>query len=119
MGVFTLCGLLAILGSGGITSILVIAAKMWATKAPSKGIDASTSTEELVTSNAARSFKSAMLSFRDKRARWEWPRRTVPLGRQARRARAWGLPEGQAGWGECRGRCKSGTASLPRKMEDV
>jgi hypothetical protein len=92
MGVFTLCGLLATLGWGGIASILVVAAKAWATKPPNKGMDSSTSTGELVGSDAARPLKSAMLSFMDERARWEWPRRTVPLGRRARRARACGIP---------------------------
>ncbi len=65
------------------------------------------------------SFKPATLSFRDERARWEWPKRTVPLDRRASRARAWGIPEGQAGWGECSRRDGSGTDSLPRRMEDV
>jgi hypothetical protein len=83
LGVFTLCGLLAMLGWGGITSILVVTAKAWTTKLPSKGMDVSTSTGELAGDNAAQPFKPATLSFRDERARWEWPRRTVPLGQRA------------------------------------
>ncbi len=87
------------LGWGGVTSILVIMAKVWTAKTPSKGTDVSTSTGELATGNTARLFEPATLSFGDDWARWEWPRRMVPLGRRARRAYAWGIPEGQAGWG--------------------
>jgi hypothetical protein len=54
IGVFTLCGLLATLGWGGVTSILVITAKAWTAKLSEKGTDASTNTEELVGSNAPR-----------------------------------------------------------------
>jgi hypothetical protein len=97
MGVFTLCRLLAALGWGGVTSILVNTAKAWTTKTPSKSTDVSTSTGELAAGNTARSFKPATLSFRNERARWKWPRRTVPLGRRARRACAWGIPVGQVG----------------------
>jgi hypothetical protein len=44
MGVFTLCGLLALLGCGGMTSMLDIMAKAWTTKTHSKSTDMSTST---------------------------------------------------------------------------
>jgi hypothetical protein len=119
MEVFTLCGLLAALGWGGVTSILVVMAKAWTTKPPSQGADVSTSRGELTAGSRVRPFKPGTLSFRDEWARWEWPRRTVPLARRARRAHVWGIPEGQAGWGECSQRDGSGTASLPRRMEDV
>jgi hypothetical protein len=119
MGIFTLSGLLATLGWGGVTSMLVISAKEWTTKPPKENSEASTSTEGLGNNNATRQFKPTMLSFRDERARWEWPRRTVPLGRRARRARAWGIQEGQASWGECDGQRQWRTASLPRRLEEV
>jgi hypothetical protein len=66
--VFTLCGLLAALGWGGVTSILVVTAKAWTTKPPSKVADESTST--VPADGATRPFKPATLSFRDKRTRW-------------------------------------------------
>jgi hypothetical protein len=115
MGVFTLCGLLVALDWGGVTSILVATAKAWTTKPLNKG----TSTGELSAGNAMSPFKPATLSFRDERPRWERPRRATPAGRRARRARAWGIPEGQAGLGECSQREGSGSASLPRRMEYV
>ncbi len=68
-----------------MTSILVITAKAWTTKPPKMGTDVSTSTAGLVGGDTACLFKPATLSFRDERARWEWPRRTVP---------AWGILEG-------------------------
>jgi hypothetical protein len=43
MGVFALCGLLAALGWGGVTSTLIIAARACTTKPPSEAADASTS----------------------------------------------------------------------------
>jgi hypothetical protein len=102
-----------------VTSILVILAKTWKTKLLKESSDASTSTEGLGSNSATLQIKPATLSFRDERAMWEWPRRTVPLGRRARRARAWGIPEGQASWGECNGQREWRTASLPRRMEEV
>jgi hypothetical protein len=119
MGIFTLCGLLVTLGWGRVTSMLVISAKAWTTKPPKENSDASTSTEGLGNNNVTRQFKPTMLSFRDERARWEWPRRTVSLGRRARRTRAWGIQERQASWGECNGQREWKTASLPRRMEEV
>jgi hypothetical protein len=97
MGVFTLCGLLAALGWGGLTGILVITTKAWTTRPPSEATDTSTSTEEAAPGGPVCPLKQAALSFRDERARWEWPRRTAPAGRRARRARAWENPKGQAG----------------------
>ncbi len=103
-----------------MTSILVVTAKAWSTKPPYKGTDLSTSTGELAAGSTTRSFKPATLSFRDERARWEWPRRTVPLGRRARRAVhgafrrgrpsggsvadaiGWGQPACQEEWKICR-----------------
>jgi hypothetical protein len=84
MWVFNLCGLLAALGWGGVTSTLVVTARAWMTKPPSKGADVSTSMGKMTASSTMRPFKPATLSFRDERAKWEWPRRTVPLCRQAR-----------------------------------
>jgi hypothetical protein len=71
-----------------MTSILVITAKAWTMKPPNKGADVNTSTEEIAPGNTPRPFKPQVLSFRDERMRWEWPRRTIPAGRRARRARA-------------------------------
>jgi hypothetical protein len=82
MGVFTLCRLLAALGWGDVTSILVVTAKAWTTKPPSKGADVSNSTGELEAGSTTRPLKPATLSFWEEWARWEWPRRTVPLGRR-------------------------------------
>ncbi len=47
MGVFTLCGFLASLGSGGVTSVLVVTARVWPTEGPAHSEDASTSMSEL------------------------------------------------------------------------
>jgi hypothetical protein len=44
MGVFRLCGVLATLGWGGITSILVMTAKAWTTKPIKESLDVSTNT---------------------------------------------------------------------------
>jgi hypothetical protein len=101
MGMFTLCGVLTTLRWGGVTSLLIITTKAWTTKPLKENLNASTNTETLSSRGASRLLKPTSVSFRDERARWEWPRRTVPVSRRVRRARAWGVNYGQAGWGEC------------------
>jgi hypothetical protein len=119
MGVFTLCGVLAALVWGGVTSILVVTARAWRKKPPSEEIDVSTSTDEVAPSGLVRPLKLVVLSFRDERMRWEWPKRMTSVDRSTRRARAWESPRGQASWGECIRREGSVPAGLPRRMEEV
>ncbi len=88
-------------------------------QAPKESSDASTNTNMLDSHGASRPFKPALVSFRDERARWEWLRRAVPLYMRARRARAWGINDGQASWGECNRQQEQRTASLARRMEVV
>ncbi len=68
-GVFTLCGLLAALGWGGVTITLVIAARACTAKPPSEAVDASTSTDEVVPGSLSRPPKMAVLSFGDERTK--------------------------------------------------
>jgi hypothetical protein len=70
MGVFTLCGVLATLGWGGVTSILVITAKAWTTKPSKESSDASTITDMPSRHGVSRPLKPSAVTFRDKRARW-------------------------------------------------
>jgi hypothetical protein len=84
MGVFTLCGFLATLGWGGMTSILVLTAKVWPMKPVKECRDASTNTGVLGSRGRSRSLKPAEVSLREGRVRWEWPRRATPAGRQIR-----------------------------------
>jgi hypothetical protein len=119
MGVFTLFGVLAALVWGGVTSILVVTPRAWTIKPPSEAIDASTSTDEVAPSGLVRPLKPAVLSFRDERMRWEWPKRMTSVDRSTRRARAWENPRAQASWGECIRREGSVPAGLPRRMEEV
>jgi hypothetical protein len=118
MGVLTLCSVLVALGWGSMTSILVITAKAGMTKSSSKATDACTSTEETAPGSPMRTLKPAVLSFRDERTRWEWPRRPTPAGRRARRARVWGVL-GQADWRECVRQEESEAAGLPKTVEEV
>jgi hypothetical protein len=99
--------------------MLVITAKAWATKPIKESLDASANMETLSNRGTNRLLKPATVSFRDERTRWEWPRRTVPVGRQVRRTRAWSVDDGQAGWGECIGHQESRAASLPRRSEEM
>ncbi len=119
MGVFTLCGALATLSWGGVTSMLVMTAKAWATKPIKESLDESTNTETLSNNGTNRLLKPATVSFRDKRTRWEWPRRTVPVGRWVKRMRAWSVDDVQAGWGRCIGHQESRAASLSRRSEEM
>jgi hypothetical protein len=79
VGVFTLCRVLAVLGWGGVTSVLVTTAKIWPTSLLALSEDASISMSELRPGGGKLSSRLAALSFKDKRARAEWPRRrTTP-----------------------------------------
>jgi hypothetical protein len=78
MGVFTLCGFLATLGWGGMTSVLVLTAKAWPAKPIKESRDTSTNTRVIGSRRRSRPLKPAAVSFREERARWEWPRRAVP-----------------------------------------
>jgi hypothetical protein len=84
MGVFTLCGFLATLGWGGMTSVLVLTAKVCASEAVKEYRDTSTNTGVLGSRGQSRPLKPAAVSFREERARWEWPRRATSAGRQNR-----------------------------------
>jgi hypothetical protein len=98
MGVFTLCGLLVAPGWGGCDQH---------PGCHSKGVDTKTPQQrrrceyQHGRGSATQPFKPTVLSFRDERTRWEWPRRGMPAGRGASKAHVWGIPEGQACWGEC------------------
>jgi hypothetical protein len=111
MGVFTLCGLLASLGWGGVTSTLVIASRTWSSRRSDGSMDASTSMSELRPEGSAAGLKPATLSFQEMRVWLEWPKRRTPPRRKVR-----GIPrrgkkkheakeekkcEEQASWGEC------------------
>ncbi len=119
MGVFALCGALMTLSWGGVTSMLVMTAKMWVAKPTKKSLDARTKTETPSNRKISRRLKPARVSFRDERTGWEWPRRTVSVGRRVRRALARIMDKGQAGWRECIGHQESGAASLPRRSEEM
>jgi hypothetical protein len=69
MGVFKLCDVLATLGWGGVTSILVISARAWTTKPPKESSDASTNTDMPGNRRVNRPPKPTSVSFRDERAR--------------------------------------------------
>jgi hypothetical protein len=84
MGVFTLCGLLAILGWRGVTSSLVIASRTWVLRGPDGSADAYTSTSDLRPQGDATGLKPATLSFQDERVRLEWPKRRMPLRRKVK-----------------------------------
>jgi hypothetical protein len=64
LGVFTLCGLLASLGWGGVISVLVITSKVWPAKEPIPSMDVSTSMSELKSQRSDAGSKPAALSFR-------------------------------------------------------
>ncbi len=81
MGVFTLCGLLATLGWGSMTGLLVLISKAWPMEDVKEYRDARTNTGLLGSRGQSRPPKPAAVSFREERARWEWPRRTSPAGR--------------------------------------
>ncbi len=98
---------------------MIITAKAWSTKPPKEGLDASTNTEKPSSRVASRPLKPVPVSFRDERARWEWPRMTVPVGRRVRRAHTWGVNNGQAGRGECNRQREQRAASLLRRTEDM
>jgi hypothetical protein len=120
MGVFTLCYFLATLGWGrGVTSILVITAKAWSTEPIKESMDASTNTDVPGNRGISRPLKPAAVSFRDKRARWEWPRRAMSVGRRIRGTHTGSVNNGQAGWGECIRHKESKAASLPRRAEEM
>jgi hypothetical protein len=59
MGVFTLCGLLAALGWGGVTGSLVIASRAWTSRKSNSSMDASTSTSETRLRSEVRDLKPA------------------------------------------------------------
>ncbi len=84
MGVFTLCRFLATLGWGGMSGLLVLIAKVWPVKPVKECRDVSTNTGVLGSQGQSRPLKPSAVSFREKRARWEWPRRMTPAGRQVR-----------------------------------
>ncbi len=99
MGVFALCSALMTLSWGGVTSMLVMTAKAWAVKPAKESLDASTNTETPSNRGTGQLLKLAAVSFSDKRTRWEWPRRAVPVGRRIRWAHAWSVDEGQVAGG--------------------
>lgn len=79
MGVFTLCGLLATLGWGGLVMVI---SKAWSVEEVKKLRDVSTSTGSLDRHNRAQLPKPVVISPQEERARWEWPRRTVSATRR-------------------------------------
>jgi hypothetical protein len=82
MGVFTLCGLLATLGWGGMTGLIMVISKVWPVEEAREHKDVSTSTGSLDRQSQAQLLKPAVISPREERARLEWPRRTVSATRR-------------------------------------
>jgi hypothetical protein len=119
MGVFTLCGFLATLSWGGVTSVLVLTARAWPTKPIKEFSDASTNTEMPSSRGVNCLPKPTAISFRDERARWEWPRRVVLVGRRVRKTHVGSVNSRQTGWGECIGHKELRAASLPRRAEEM
>ncbi len=69
-----------------MTGLLVLISKVWPVKPVKECRDMSTNTGPLGNRGRSRGrsrpLKPAVASFREERARWEWPRRTLPAGRQ-------------------------------------
>jgi hypothetical protein len=65
-----------------MTSVLVLTAKVWPVKPVKESRDTSTNTGVLGSRGQSRPLKPAVVSFREERARWEWPRRATLAGRQ-------------------------------------
>jgi hypothetical protein len=65
MGVFTLCGFLATLGWGEMTSVLVLTATAWPAKPIKESRDVSTHTGVLGNRRRSRPLKPATVSFRE------------------------------------------------------
>jgi hypothetical protein len=82
MGVFTLCGLLATLGWGGMTDLIVLISKVWSVEETREYKDASTNTGSLGGQGQAGPLKPAVISPQEERARREWPRKTVLASRR-------------------------------------
>ncbi len=82
MGVFTLCRLLATLGWGGMTGLIVLISKVWPMEDAREYKDATTNTGSLSSQGRVRPLKPAVISPQEERARWEWPRRTVLASRR-------------------------------------
>ncbi len=88
---------------------LVVTARVWPTEGLAHSEDASTSMSELRPKEGEARPKPAALSFRDERARLEWPKRRTPPGRRVKegpKRDESGAEEGedwreQASWGEC------------------
>jgi hypothetical protein len=100
MGVFTLCGLLAILGWGGLTGLIIAISKAWPMEKAREFKEVSTSMGSLDRQGQAQVFKLAVVSPREERARWEWPRRTVSATRHVRWA---GRPTSATAYGQRQG----------------
>jgi hypothetical protein len=129
MGVFTVCDLLASLGWEGVNSVLVITSKVWSPEKPVSSMDVSTSMSELKPEGSDAGPKPAALSFRDKRARLEWPKKRMYPRRKSRgtprrsgekgEAKEGGAWKEQASWEECSQHEWSGPAGLPKNVEEV
>jgi hypothetical protein len=65
MGVFTLCGLLATLGWGGMTGLIVVTSKIWPSKGVKEHKDVSTSTRSLDGQGQTQQTKAAVMSPRE------------------------------------------------------
>ncbi len=84
MGVLTLCRLLATLGWGGMTGLIVVISKVWSKEEAKEHKDVSTSKGLLNRQGQAQLPRPTVVSPREERARWEWPRRTVLATRRVR-----------------------------------
>jgi hypothetical protein len=71
MGVFTLCGLLATLGWGGMTGLIVLISKVWSMEDAREYKDASTNMGSLGSQGRAQLLKPMVISPREESARWE------------------------------------------------
>jgi hypothetical protein len=114
MGVFTLCGLLATLGWGGMTGLIVVISKIWPSEEVKEHKDVSTSTRSLDGQGQMQQAKAAVMSPQEERARWEWPRRTVLATRRVKRENE----RAPSAWCERRQKeCKLETSTRSRPSE--